>query len=279
MELLIFDESIHNLIDESAPLEKLATGYKFIEGPVHLAALGITYFTDFMLDKIYQFNRKSGEITLIDEDSHFSIGLTYDKKKNRILRAARNLRSIVDMDGNVIVHEYNGVPINGSNDVIVDSKGRILFSDPLSRKIEGPQVGHSSVFRYDEETKKMEILEQTLSYPNGLALSPNEDILYIADTNDSALYTVDMKTLQLACLIKIDTTYGEGKPDGLRIDSLGNIYTTGPGGIWVINPEGKALALIKIPEVAANLCFDDTGLFITASTSVYHIDTKTRPTV
>jgi gluconolactonase len=277
MELHIFDEKIHDLIDESVPLEKLATGYKFIEGPVHVGE--ITYFTDFMLDKIYKFDRKSGEITLIDDDSHFSIGLTYDKKKKRILRTARNLRSIVDMDGNVIVHEYNGVPINGSNDVIVDSKGRILFTDPLSRKIEGPQIGHSSVFCYDEDTKHLEILEQTLTYPNGLAFSPDEKILYIADTNESALYSLEMETRKFECFIKIDTKFGDGKPDGLKIDTLGNIYTTGPGGIWVISPEGNALALIKIPEVAANLCFDDTGLFITASTSIYHVNTKTRPAV
>jgi gluconolactonase len=279
MELQIFDDKIHNLIDESAPLEKLASGYKFVEGPAHVSALGITYFTDFMLNKIYKFDRKSGKITLIDDDSHYSIGLFYDKKKNRILRTARDLRSIADMDGNVIVHEYDGVPINGSNDVIVDSKGKIYFTDPLTRTIEGPQVGHSSVFCYDEETKKMDMLEDTLSFPNGLALSPDEKILYIAETKHSELYTLNMETRKFECFIKIDTEYGAGKPDGLRIDTLGNIYTTGPGGIWVISPEGKALALIKIPEVAANLCFDDTGLFITASTSIYHVNTKTRPAV
>lgn len=277
MDLLVFDETIHTLLDESAPLEKLASGYTFTEGPVHVR--GVTYFTDFLINKIYRFDRKSGEITLIDDDSHFSIGMTYDKKHDRILRCARDIRSITDLSGNVIVHEYHGTPINGSNDVIVDSKGRIYFTDPLSRKIEGAQIGHSSVFRYNEETKNLEILEQTLTYPNGLALSPNEDMLYIADTNDYAVYTLDMATKKLTCFIKLDPKYGDGKPDGLRLDTLGNLYCSGPSGIWVISPEGKALGLINMPEVAANLCFDDTGLFITASTSVYHLDTKTRPAV
>jgi len=67
---------------------------------------------------------------------------------------------------------------------------------------------------------------------------------------------------------------GSGKPDGLRLDKLGNIYLTGPGGIWLIDPEGTILGLIRIPEIAANLCFDDKGLFITASTSIYRVDTK-----
>jgi gluconolactonase len=180
------------------------------------------------------------------------------------------------MDGNVIVHEYNGVPINGSNDIIVDSKGRIFFTDPLTRTIEGPQIGHSAVFMFDEDKAELTMLEKTktLPFPNGLALSPDETILYIIDTKHLAIYAMDLASGEMEPFVKMDQGQGDGGPDGMRLDTEGNIYSTGPGGIWIINPAGKALGIIKMPEFAANLCFDDTGIFITASTSIYHVKTK-----
>jgi gluconolactonase len=274
MELTIFNQDILRLIDENEALEKLSTGYTFVEGPVFVK--GIHYFTDFMVNKIYKYEKDSGKITLFDDNSHYSIGMTYDRRKDRILRCTRDLRSITDMDGNIIVHEYNGVPINGSNDIIVDSKGRIFFTDPLTRKIEGPQVGHSSVFMFDEEKSELTLLEKTktLPFPNGLALSPNETTLYIIDTKHLSIYAMDLATGNMELFIKMDQGKGEGGPDGMRLDIEGNIYSTGPGGIWIINPAGEALGIIKMPEFAANLCFDDTGIFITASTSIYHVKTK-----
>jgi gluconolactonase len=274
MELTIFNQGVLRFIDENEPLEKLSTGYTFVEGPVFVK--GIHYFTDFMVNKIYKYEKDSGNVTLFDDNSHYSIGMTYDRRKDRILRCTRDLRSITDMDGNIIVHEYNGVPINGSNDIIVDSKGRIFFTDPLTRTIEGPQVGHSSVFMFDEEKSELTLLEKTktLPFPNGLALSPDETILYIIDTKHLSIYAMDLATGNMELFIKMDQSQGEGGPDGMRLDKEGNIYSTGPGGIWIINPAGEALGIIKMPEFAANLCFDDTGIFITASKSIYHVKTK-----
>lgn len=270
MELTVFDDRIYDLVDPDAEMVKLAGGFRFTEGPVYRD--GIVYFTDFMLNKIYKY--ENGEAVLIDDDSHFSIGLTYDRTRDKILRTTRELRAITDMDGNVIVGHYNGIPINGSNDVVADSKGRVYFTDPLSRVIEGVQIGHSSVFCYDEAAGTMEMLDKTLTYPNGLALSPDESILYIIDTNTVSLYRMDLATREMELFIKLDEQYGKGRPDGMRLDERGNIYTTGPGGIWIVTPEAIALGIIHTPETAANLCFDGTGLFITASTGVYHVDTK-----
>ena len=274
MELTVFDTSILRLLDEAEPLEKLSTGYTFVEGPVFVK--GIHYFTDFMVNKIYKYEKSKGEAALIDDNSHYSIGMTYDREKNRILRCTRDLRSITDMNGRVIVHEYKGMPINGSNDIITDRRGRIFFTDPLTRKIEGPQIGHSAVFMFDEDRAELILLEKTLPFPNGLALSPDEKILYIIDTKLLAIYAMDMSTRNIRLFVQMDQSQGEGGPDGMRLDSEGNIYSTGPGGVWIINPQGKALGIIKTPEFAANLCFDDTGLFITASTSIYHVNTKLR---
>jgi len=276
MELTIFKADLLRLIDEREALEKLASGFNFTEGPVYVK--GIHYFTDFRVNKIYSYEKTSCKVTLVDDNSHFTIGMTYDRRKDRILRCTRDLRSITDMDGNVIVHEYNGVPINGSNDIIVDSRGRIFFTDPLTRTIEGPQIGHSSVFMVDDDKAELTLLEKTstLPFPNGLALSPNETILYIIDTRRLAIYALDLAGGDMKLFTQMDQSQGEGGPDGMRLDSEGNIYSTGPGGIWIINPAGEALGIIRMPEYAANLCFDDTGLFITASTSIYHVKTRKR---
>jgi gluconolactonase len=275
MELEVYNEAVYNLVDPASPLEKLETGYVFTEGPVFHDR--VYYFTDFQVNKIFKY--ENGKVTLVNDDSHFAIGMTYDRRKNRILRCTRDLRAITDFDGRVIVNNYKGIPINGSNDVIVDTKGRIFFSDPLSRKIEGEQIGHSSVFMYDEDSKEMVMLDTTLTYPNGLALSPDETILYIVDTNTCSVYKMDLETKKLERFVFFDESKGKGRPDGVRVDEKGNLYSTGPGGIWLVDPKGKILGLIRIPEIAANLCFDDRGLFITASTSIYRLNTKFRSAV
>jgi gluconolactonase len=83
-----------------------------------------------------------------------------------------------------------------------------------------------------------------------------------------------LRTGKLELFVRLDETVGPGKPDGMRLDARGNIYTTGPGGIWIIDPQGTILGHIRVPEPAANLCFDERGLFITASASIYHVDTN-----
>ncbi len=272
MELTVYDKRVHDLVDPDSPLELIDSGYTFTEGPVYVD--GVYYFTDFMVNKIFRYEPGKGKPVLIDGDSHFSIGMTYDRRKKRILRCTRDLRAITSLEGDVIVDNLEGVPINGSNDIIVNSKGLIFFTDPLSRKIEGVQIGHSSVFMYDEDKKELSIMDQSLTYPNGLALSPDEKILYIDDTNTYTIHWMDPAEKKLRTLVTLDESVGPGKVDGMRLDKLGNIYCTGPGGIWIIDPAGTILGLIRTPEVAANLCFDDEGLFITASTGVYRVKTK-----
>jgi len=270
MELVVFDKRVHDLVDENATIEKLDTGFVFVEGPVYLN--GTYYFTDFQVDKIFTY--KDGVTTLIDDKSDFSIGLTYDRKRDRILRATRNQRAITTMDNEVVCNNYKGIPINGSNDVIVDSKGIIYFSDPLSRELEGPQMGHPSTFMYDPDTDEMTLIDKTLGRPNGLALTPDEKYLYIDCTNTSTVHRVDLQTLKMELFCTFDESYGSGRCDGMRIDEQGNLYVTGPGGVWLVGPDAVILGLIKTPEPTANLCFDDRGLFLTATTSIYRVDTK-----
>ena len=270
MELVVFDKRVCDLVDEKSPIEKLDTGFVFVEGPVYLN--GTYYFTDFQVDKIFTY--KDGVTTLIDDKSDFSIGMTYDRKNDRILRATRNQRAITTLDNKVVCNNYNGIPINGSNDVIVDSKGNIYFSDPLSRELPDPQIGHPSTFMYDPGKDEMVMIDKTLGRPNGLALSPDEKYLYIDCTNTCTVHRVDMQTLKMELFCRFDESYGPGKCDGMRVDKQGNLYVTGPGGVWMAAPDGTILGLMKTPEPTANLCFDDRGLFLTATTSIYRVDTK-----
>jgi gluconolactonase len=269
MELEAYNDKVYELVDPSSPLEKLASGFDKTEGPVYLDH-GV-YFTDWPASKIYRY--EDGKIDLINDRSNNTIGMTYDRKNKRILCCARELHAITDLEGNIIIDNYKGTRINGSNDLVVDLKGHIYFSDPLSRVIEGEQIGHSSVFMYDPETGHMDMLESTLTRPNGVALSLDEKYLFIIDSDTLSIYKMDLATYKKELFIKFDQSAGEGRPDGMRFDCQGNLYTTGPGGVWLVDPLGESLGLIRMPEKAANLCFDDRGLFITAATSIYRVDT------
>jgi gluconolactonase len=274
IDLAVFNDAVYGLVDPQAVLERWDTGFTFTEGPVYHA--GVYFFTDFMVNTIYC--HEHGATTLVSDDSHYTLGLTYDLLHRRILGCARDARAITTLDGTPVVSAFQGVPINGGNDVVVDSKGGIYFSDPLTRKIEGPQVGHSSVF-YAAPDGEVVLLEKGLAFPNGLALSRDDRVLYLTDTATSTVHCIDLytkKRTQIACL---PAAWGDGKPDGIRLDEQGNLYVAGPGGIAILDGAGNPLGLIKMPEVAANLCFDDTGLFITASRSIYHVDTRVRGAV
>jgi sugar lactone lactonase YvrE len=270
MELEVFDDKVFDLVDESMPLEKLGSGFEMTEGPVYHE--GVIYFTDWPASKIFTYDK--GKITLINDNTYNTIGMTYDRKNDRILRCARELHAITDLNGNIIIDNYKGVRINGSNDVVADAQGRIYFSDPLSRVIQGEQIGHSSVFMYDENNKELTMLDGTLPRPNGLALSLDEKSLYIIDSYRYSLYKMDLATKKIEFFVHLDETMGEGAPDGMRLDARGNIYTTGPGGVWIIDPAGLVLGLIRMPENITNLCFDDRGIFITGKSSIYRLDTK-----
>jgi gluconolactonase len=270
VELIVFDNRVHDLVDPSAPLETLATGFQLTEGPVCHG--GVVYFTDWPASRIFRY--EGGKVTLLNDNAYNTIGMTYDRRKGRILRCARELHAITELDGRIIVDNYRGVRINGSNDIVVDLKGRIFFSDPLSRKIDGEQIGHSSVFMYDEDAGEMTMLESTLTRPNGVALSLDESTLYIIDTDTLTVHAMDLATRRMELFVRFDASMGEGRPDGMRFDARGNLYVTGPGGVWLVDPEGRHLGLIRVPEKTANLCFDGRGIFITASTSIYRVDTK-----
>ena len=150
------------------------------------------------------------------------------------------------------------------------SDGKIYFSDPYSRPFEGAKIGASGVYCLENGT--VTPVRQDLPWPNGVALSPDERTLYIIDSRYLRLYAMDRMSHARRLLVQFTKGMGPGLPDGMCVRRDGMIFLAGPGGISIISPSGRLLGLLRMPEVAANLCLDHSGLFITASTSVYHID-------
>ena len=266
MELTVFDERLYTILDPSVVLCKLAGGFQFTEGPVYRG--GAVYFTDFYRDRIYRCDAQG--VTLVTDDSHRTIGMT-STADGRLLGCASGRHAVVDVEsGEVLVDSFHGIRLNGTNDVIVDRRGRIWFSDPYVREFEGKKLGRSMVFCL--EAGEPTPVCWDLPWPNGLALSPDEQTLYLIDSRQLRLYAVNLATRARRVLVQFTKGMGPGLPDGMRVRDDGTIFVAGPGGISVISPEGKLLGLLRMPEIAANLCFDGMGLFITASTGVYHVD-------
>lgn len=272
-----FSDKTARLIDAKPSFEKLATGCKWSEGPVYVPEIETVYYTDFPDHIIYKWNEREGA-GIFREDSGRAIGLAIDRQ-GRMLCAESATRGITRMerDGrfSVIASVYDGKLLNSPNDVVVKSDGSVYFTDPFGGGGNQFELSHAGVYRLDPETGETVLLCRS-ERPNGLAFSTDEKTFYIDDTNLQNVQAFDVKpdgTLDNARVFaQLDTAAGNGGADGMKVDIDGNLYITGPGGIWVYSPEGEKLALMRTPEIAANLCFggkDGRTMYITAQSSLY----------
>ncbi|MDR1971969.1 MAG: SMP-30/gluconolactonase/LRE family protein [Treponema sp.] len=262
-------------------LRQLTTGdYLFTEGPVWDSGEDCLYFTDFQKLTIWKWTEKSGAI-LYRENSNRAIGLSMDAR-GRIVSAESGAHRIAYADNQAsipIVSDFNGKQLNSPNDVVVSKEGYILFTDPYSDMLGGPRVlGFNGIFSVSPKGETR-LVDDVFERPNGIALSPDESVLYVNDTKQQSIYAFsfgkDGKTSRIGLFAKVDESYGKGAVDGMKVDTLGNVYVTGPGGIWVFDSAGTPLAVLFIPEQAGNFCFggrDAKTIYITASTSVYALD-------
>ncbi|MEE8567041.1 MAG: SMP-30/gluconolactonase/LRE family protein, partial [Anaerolineales bacterium] len=199
-----------------------------------------------------------------------------EHRTRRISRSAGDAISVV-------VDRYQGKRLNSPNDVIVAKDGSILFTDPLYGLRDGlggpgeQEISFQGVYRVAPGANEPTLLVDDFEAPNGLALSHDETILYIADTIRRHIRTFkvgDDWTLSGGDILVELKGEEEGKPDGMKLDVKGNIFSTGPGGIWICNPDGDILGRIKIPEKTSNLAWggtDYSSLYVTASTGLYKI--------
>ena len=276
------DSSI--VIHES--LELAATGYTFTEGPAWDGARLI--FSDIPGDTVYAFIPGEGPPTVLYTPSANANGHTFDRE-GRLLNAEHGSGEITrwtQLDGRkTIVAAYQGKRLNSPNDVVVRSDGLILFTDPpygLGQR--QSDLGFSGVFALDEASGRMVLIDDALSRPNGLALSPDEKVLYVGDTATQTLWAYDLAADGTASgkrlVVDVTDESRPGRVDGVRVDSEGRVYVTCPGGICVVDPaRGEVIERLATPKRATNLAWggpDLSELYITALTDVYRVKTRAK---
>jgi gluconolactonase len=261
--------------------EQVATGFEFTEGPLWHPD-GYVIFSDIPANKIYRCS-PDGEVSVWREDSGNSNGLTFDRLGRLVACEHGNRRvsrTLVDGRIDSIATHYNGKLLNSPNDVVVRSSGQIFFTDPpYGIQPEQREQEHNGVYRIDPGGF-ITLIASDFERPNGLAFSPDESILYIDDSAHRHVraFDIDANGDLHNGRIFADMDHPQpGSPDGMIIDTEGNLYVTGATGVWVFAPDGTHLGVIVTPERPSNCTWGDEdrkSLYITARTSLYRVRTK-----
>ena len=282
---------LYELLEEDVEVERLAGGFEFTEGPLWNAEEGYLLFSDMPGDVMRRWWEESEVVEEVRKPSNMSNGLTYDNEGRLVAcEHATSRLTRTESDGTIttIASHYQGKELNSPNDVVVKSDGSIYFTDPPFGRapyfgVERPQeLDFQGVYRVVPESGEPELLADDFEGPNGLCFSPDESLLYVNDTPRMHIRVFDVGrdgTIENGRVFFVQEGTGEGKPDGMKTDEQGNVYCTGPGGIWVISPEAEHLGTIRVPEKANNLNWggpDWNTLYITASSSIYRVPTRIR---
>ncbi len=295
------DPALARIMPAGAQLEKLAGGFLFTEGPVWVPATSTTdgylLFSDPNSNTIYRWSQ-DGQVSVFRTKSGYagvdigeyhqpgSNGLTLDAQGRLTINQHGNRRVIrVEPRGNVtmLADRYQGKRLNSPNDLVYKSDGALYFTDPpfgLPKVFDDPrkELPYSGVYRVANGI--VQLVATDLDAPNGLVFSPDERYLYVNNWNDKRKvimrYEVQPNGALANGVVFFDMTAAPGDDalDGMKVDQEGNVYCTGPGGLWIISPEGKRLGLIKGPEDPHNMAWgDDDGktLYITALTGLYRL--------
>jgi len=274
----------------SAAVERLATGFRWAEGPVWFGDGRYLLWSDLPNNRVMKWEESTGAVSVFRGPSNFANGNTRDRQ-GRLVTCEHGGRRVIrtEYDGSITVlaDRYQGKRLNSPNDVAVRSDGTLWFTDPswgLKEKAEIP--GHW-VFKLDPKSGKVDPVIKDLPMPNGIVFSSDESRLYVADTGGNTRHP-DPAFHKLPASIHcyaIDKDGRLGKTifvikqgsDGIRLDVKGNLYTTHGNKVHVYNADGKLVGQIEVPENPANLCFggdDFKTLFITARTSLYSVRVK-----
>jgi len=311
-KIIRLDPALDALIPANAHIEKVAGGFGFLEGPVWVHARGSGYllFSDIPANQIKKWT-PDGKVSTFLEKSGFtgsdptgvgfelnnghanvtllgSNGITIDKE-GRVTFCQHGDHGVVRLEKNgkrtTLADSYEGKRLNSPNDLVYKSDGSLYFTDPpygLAKLAQDPkkQLPFEGVYRWSNG--KLELLYKDFKAPNGIAFSPDEKFLYIDDSASRTYWRFDVKpdgTIANGKLFfDMNSSKDMGVPDGMKIDQQGNIYGVGPGGVWVLSPEGKHLGTIKAPEDPANLAWGDKDgktLYLTARTGIYRIRVNT----
>jgi gluconolactonase len=269
------------IVSKDAKLEVVSTGFGFTEGPVWDPA-GFLYVSDEEQNKIFRVypNGRTQEVIALGDPD----GNTYDLKRE-LLDCASVLRAIIRVEPGghyvILADRYEGKRFNSPNDIVTGPDGAIYFTDPTLDLVAGEkqEIPFQGVYRLDD-SGKVRLLTKDLTQPNGLAFSPDGKKFYVDDSEQRNIRVYDFRadgTVSNGRIFGSEVGSGKGVPDGMKLDDKGNLYVSGPEGIWVWDAEGHHLGTIVMPEQPANLAWGDADygtLYITATKSVYKLRTK-----
>lgn len=300
-----FDPELDKLIDAASPIEVIATGYRWAEGPVWVERGGYLLFTDVPANIAYRWSASEGARPFLDPSGLAGSipagireaganGLAVDAQ-GRLLMADSGTRAIarVDLDTRektILADRYAGRRFNSCNDLAIGRGGMIYFTDPPYGLSEGDasplkELAFNGVFRLGRDGK-VRVIDDTLKRPNGIGLCPKKTTLYVAMSDEARpqilTYPLGADGMPRAAPT-VFHDFSEplsrklpGMPDGLEVDKAGRLFASGPGGIYILSPEGKALGLIATGKATANCAFGEDGrtLFLTSSDMLARVRLK-----
>ncbi len=288
MDVLTFDSRFKQIVDVNGELERVASGFEFIEGPIWHPGDKHLIFSDIVGNTMYRWSSKDG-ITVFRRPSNMANGNAYDQQ-GRIVTCEHATSRVTrtELDGNVLVlaSHYAGKELNSPNDIVVKSDGSIYFSDPnFGRR---PRVGipreqqqpFQAVFHLDPVSQSLTPLTSDFGNPNGLCFSLDEKKLFVNDSPRGHIRVFEIRSNNRVtggavwAEVKGD---GPGVPDGMKFDSAGNLFCAGPGGVYIFDAQANCLGKLVMPEQAANFNWGDDdmcSLYIAASTTLYRVRLK-----
>lgn len=282
----LFAAGLDLVKDPDVPVEKVADGFVFTEGPVWDRS-GFLIFTDPNDNTIYTYSPGAGK-KVFRKPSNGANGLTLDRKglllacesDRRVSRTQKD-RSVV-----TVADRFEGKRLNSPNDLVVARDGSVYFTDPTygmslqPKEDRRKELDFSGVYRVSP-AGDVTLLSRDLRYPNGIAFSPDFKRLYVNESQDNEMHVWDVlpdgTIANRRLFASLKDPGVEGAADGLKVDVKGNVYSTGPGGIWIFDRQGTLLGRIPVPEVPANCAWgdkDNKTLYITARHSLYRVRLK-----
>lgn len=301
------EAEINNLIPEGTEIEILAKGFDWSEGPVWISALNALLFSDVPANTIYKWQKGTEAEVWLTPSGYTgteerggetgSNGLILDAEGNLILcqHGDRRVAKLMSEWENptssfeTIAETFEGKKFNSPNDAVYDKKGNLYFTDPpygLEKQVDDPkkEIPFQGVFKVDTEGE-VHLFTDELSRPNGIILSPDENILYVANSDpEKAIWMAyelnedgTMKEAQLFFDVTNKVGKEKGLPDGMDIDENGNLFATGPGGVYIFSPDRKHLGTIHTTQATSNCTFGNKGstLYITADSLLLKVELST----
>jgi gluconolactonase len=283
MQILQLSPELERIVGLDREIEQIGSGYQVAEGPLWWQEGDYLLFNEVRGNRRWQWTPAAG-VSLLQEPSNNANGLTRDQQGRQILcEGGAHRVTRVEEGGTitVVADSYQGKTLNRPNDVVVKSDGSIYFTDPGAPDPD-LELDFAGVYRVSPDLATITLLVRDFVFPNGLAFSPDENILYIDDYRRGHIRAFDVQTngtLALAtdrvfCSLREPRPIGPDGPDGMKVDVEGNVYCTGPGGVCILNQEGQHLGTILTGAQTTNVAWggaDWKTLFITTFGTVGRI--------